>query len=94
MFAKFLDYIKPDDTVLNIIRRRQEFSKLQKELEIRINVVSTGLSSCGLTIKQLKTEECIQLLYQSYNPEISNVQKIDTINKYAVTKGNGDFLVE
>lgn len=87
LFSKFLAYIKPDDTVLEIIKRRKEFSNLRKTLLTRINVIQTALENCGVPIRQLNTEEIIQLLYQTYNPELSRTQKFDHIDDLAVSEG-------
>lgn len=80
IFAKFWDYISPDDTVQEAIARRKEFNELKKNLDTRINVVTTGLENCGLHVHQLRTEEIIELFYQHYNPDASRFQKLGNIN--------------
>lgn len=92
LFAKFLSYIKPDDTVLEILRRRKEFSTLRKTLDTRLNVVQTALESCGVPVRKLETEEIIQLLYQTYNPDISRTQKFEKYNDLAVSEGPEENL--
>lgn len=91
-FAKFLDYIRPDDTVLEILKRRKEFSKLKKQLESRVNVVQTALGNCGLTVRSLSTEEIIRILYQTYNPDISRTQKLHKVEDLSTVMGPEDNL--
>lgn len=94
LFAKFLSYIRPDDTVVEILRRRSEFAKLKKQLETRVNVVQTALESCGLKTRRLTTEEIIRLLYQTYNPDISRSQKLNNIDSLSVSVGSEENIYE
>jgi type IV secretory pathway VirB4 component len=84
--SQFLSYIKPDDTVLNIITRRKEFRNLKKELDSRANVVQTALGNCGLSIKRLSTKEIIELFYQVYNPQLARNQKLASLEELAVSE--------
>ena len=45
-------------------------------LQNRIEKVSSGLASLGVTAVQLNTRSLIELYYSSYNPELSQLQKI------------------
>jgi len=94
LISKFLAYIMPDDTVMDILKRRKEFKSLKNQLDQRANVVETALGNCGLSINQLKTEEIIELFYQVYNPQLARVQKMGTIEELAVTRGAEDNMVE
>lgn len=95
LFSKFLSYIKPDDTVLEILKRRKEFQGLRKQLESRVNAVQTSLENCGLKIKQLSTAEIIELFYQVYNPQLARTQKMTgNIGEMAVVDGPEAHLVE
>ena len=53
-----------------------EFSKYKKELDQRVQVISSGLGSIGIRSALLNTQQVIELLYGVYNPEESNKQKI------------------
>jgi hypothetical protein len=92
LFSKFLSYIKPDDTVLDILKRRKEFSNLRKTLLTRINVVQTALENCGVPIRQLNTEEIIQVLYQTYNPDLSRTQKFERLDELSIDEGPSQNL--
>ncbi len=92
LFAKFIAYIKTDDTVLDIIKRRKEFSDLQKTLQARVNVVRTAIENCGLSVRMLNTQEIIELLYQTYNPDSSRTQKLSNIDNLSVSQGPEENL--
>ena len=94
IFSKFLDYIKPDETVMNIITRRKEFKELKKQLDNRVNSVQTALENCGLQVNQLSTEKIIEIFYQVYNPQLARTQKIKNMEELAVTNGPEENLVE
>ena len=44
------------------------FEERQTQLDERVNVVSSGLESCGARTERLKTEEVIELFYRTFNP--------------------------
>ncbi len=92
ILSTFFSFIKPDDTVANILKRRNEFGKLKKDLESRVNVVTTGLNNCSLRVRRLSTSELIQLMYQVYNPQAARTQKMDSVADFAVTDGPEEML--
>ncbi len=94
LMGKFMSYINPDDTVLNILKRRGEFKQLKKQLDDRLEVVLTAIGNCGLKIEPLKTEEIIELFYQVYNPQLARTQKMGDIEEMSVTSGPEENLVE
>ncbi len=94
MIADFLKYITPEDKVLDVIQRKKEFHQLRDKLDVRVNVVQTGLENCGLKVNPLKTEQIIELMYQAYNPEASRYQKLEDVNKIYVQGGPEDNLQE
>lgn len=44
------------------------FEEKQTQLDERVNVVTSGLESCGARTERLKTEEVIELFYKTFNP--------------------------
>lgn len=46
----------------------EEFIKNRNQLMQRVNIVMSGLSSLGLTVKGADTEEVINLFYKLFNP--------------------------
>ncbi len=93
IFASFLDYIQPEDSVEKIIKRKREFKNLKKELDNRLQTVKTALENCGLGVRQLKTEEIIQLFYQAYNPDKARTQKFHSMADLATDGTPMDNLV-
>lgn len=93
LFERFMRWISPDDTVAEVIQRRKEFATIKKELDTRVNIVTTALSNCGLSIRRLSTAEIVGILYQSYNPELARHQKFRTMDELAVSMGPEESLV-
>lgn len=91
-FAKFIAYIKPDDTVVNILRRKREFSDLKKQLDTRVNIVTTALENCNLKVKRLNTAEIIETYYQSYNPQLSRIEKFDKVEDLGIETDITDMM--
>ena len=94
LIAKFMSYVNPADTVLDILKRRGEFKQLKKQLDDRMEVVFTSLGNCGLKVEPLKTEEIIELFYQVYNPQLARNQKLGNIEELSITGGPDENLVE
>ncbi len=93
LFSKFLRYITPDDTVKSIIERKQKFEAEKAQLDVRVNIVKTGIENCGMKSRKLKTEEIIELFYQAYNPDIARGQKLEDVNDFYVGGSPEDNLV-
>jgi hypothetical protein len=70
----------------NILEKRETFETYRNQLFQRAEHVTAGLSGIGLRMTPLKTQELIELMYNSYNPavytpdEISNVENLDLKN--------------
>lgn len=54
-----------------------EFVKNENQLMQRVSVVISGLSSLGLTIKQLDTEKAVELFYKLFNPNELDSPKLN-----------------
>ncbi|MDQ3018945.1 MAG: hypothetical protein M3Q64_03680 [bacterium] len=50
-----------------ISSREQSFSQYKKQMDERVGSVSSNLSSAGLRVVRLNTEQLIELVYNSYN---------------------------
>ncbi|MDQ5957076.1 MAG: hypothetical protein QG614_50 [Patescibacteria group bacterium] len=57
---------------LSSIDNQTNLLKVRQQLEERVSVVSSGLSRCGLRLKQLDTEEAMELFYELFNPGIES----------------------
>lgn len=94
LWGKFFDKINPDETLRDVIMRKQEFEVLKKTLDERVNIVQTGLENCRLSTKKLSTEAIIELFYQTYNPEQARNQRLDHMSEIMGGQPPEEALVE
>lgn len=64
-----------------VLKKRESFETYKNQLWQRVDHVISGLSGIGLKLVPLKTEEIIELLYNSYNPNVFKSVVIKDINK-------------
>jgi len=64
-----------------VTRRRELFDTYKNQLWQRIDHISAGLGATGVQVVPLKTEELIELLYNSYNPTTHNNTIIKDVDK-------------
>lgn len=76
IFEQFFDWIHPDDSSAKASVRSHEFSAASGRLGERVDLISSGLTNIGLHVKRLDTRGLIEMLYQTYNPKTSQIQKI------------------
>lgn len=76
LIQSFFQRISPKDSFSDIAKRHKEFEDLRKKLTHQTNIVKSGLENCGLKVEELKTDQLIELLYQSYNPKTSQSTKL------------------
>ena len=81
-FSMLMDTFSPARSI-NLSKKK--FSRYQEALSKRIDFVASGLSSVGLKALPLDTQSLIELYYNSYNPELAEVQKMTDINQLRVT---------
>lgn len=55
---------------------QQQFNQFQTQLDERVNVIISGLSSLGLRAVQLNTQELVEFYYAIYNPEEASEEKL------------------
>lgn len=72
-FSNLLSLLNPQK---NILDKRENFETYKNQLYQRVDHVTFALSGTGLRIAPLKTEELIELLYDSYNPGAFNAIEI------------------
>ncbi len=65
----------------NIIEKNENFETYKNQLFQRVDHIIAALSGIGLRIAPLKTEELIELLFNSYNPEIFNASELKNVEK-------------
>ena len=64
--------------------KKEKFLKYRQELDRRLGVVQSSLSSMMLNSQRLDTQSLIELYYNSYNPEVSERQKLEEVSKLRV----------
>ena len=80
-FSQLAELLKPA-TILRLQEAR--FLKYKESLSRRVDSVYAALTSLGVDVKQLNTQELIELYYNSYNPETSRNQPLVDIRKIQV----------
>jgi len=64
--------------------KESKFLKYKEALYRRVESINSSLSSLGVDVHQLDTQELIELYYKTYNPETSKNQPLVDINKIRV----------
>ena len=76
----------------HVVINEAELEKAKTELRDRVQAVLSGLSQCGAQSIPLDTQELIELLYDTYNPDTATRQQIkdfDNLTADIITKGEG-----
>ena len=63
---------------------QKEFARRHKDLFTMVDKIASGLSSMGLRASILNTQSLIELYYNTYNPIVSESQKMADINKLEI----------
>jgi len=64
--------------------KKELFNKYRAELFKRADNVSVSLSSMGLKSLLLDTQSLIELFYNTYNPEVSEQEKLEDVGKLRI----------
>lgn len=67
-----------------IVLKDKTFKRYQKSLDLRLESVANGLTSLGVSVERLNTQQLIELFYSTYNPETAKNQKLVDIKKLRV----------
>jgi hypothetical protein len=76
----------------HIVINEADLEKAKTELRERVQSVLSGLMQCGVQSIPLDTQELIELLYDTYNPDTATRQQIkdfDNLTADFITKGEG-----
>jgi hypothetical protein len=73
--SQILQRQKPTVTVTEF--SAEEFARHQAQLQTRVDEVRSGLERLGIRVIPLGTEELIELLYNLYNPQAREKQKLE-----------------
>ncbi len=78
-FASRLGAVFSSAQVVRLSRKR--FDEFSAQLSKRCSFIQAGLGSLGLRSERLKTQELIEIYYNSYNPNLFQKQPLEDINK-------------
>lgn len=77
-FSRLLDAFRP---TAKIHLKQKQFEEYRNELFKRVDGVANALSSAGLKSLFLRTQDLIELYYNTYNPETSREQPMQNTGK-------------
>ncbi|HLD27384.1 MAG TPA: hypothetical protein VJB39_00855 [Patescibacteria group bacterium] len=80
-FSQLADALSPARTI-SLSKKR--FENYKDELDKRVDYVASGLSSMSLKTVRLDTQSLIELYYNTYNPELAEVQRLTDVSKVRV----------
>lgn len=80
-FSLLSEALKPA-TIFKL--KETKFLRYKEALSRRVDSVSSALLSLGVDVKQLNTQELIELYYSSYNPETAKNQVLSDVRKLQV----------
>jgi len=82
----FLSSLLGGGKAKQVTQRIENFEKAKEKLEIRVSSVLANLSGIGIRGAQLKTEEIIELYYNSYNFESGPVIDPGSLGEIKITQ--------
>lgn len=77
-FSRFKETIYPTQAIKI---KAKKLERYKRELFRRADFISDGLTSLGLQAVRLDTQSLIELYYNTYNPQISNQEKLAQVDK-------------
>lgn len=75
------DYLQP---AKKIAQEKETFEKSKEALDLRVNQVLSGLSGMGLRCARLSTQEIVELLYNTYNPDTSENEILPDLERMEI----------
>jgi hypothetical protein len=85
--AGFLKRLIDVFTPTKVIKlQEKKFLKYKSNLEKRVDNVLAGLNNLNLGTARLDTESLIELFYSTYNPQVSQVQKLGKLEDLQVER--------
>jgi type IV secretory pathway VirB4 component len=78
-----------------VVINEQDLEKAKTELKNRVQSVVNGLIQVGINSSPLSTQELIQLMYNTYNPDTASRQTLGDLKELQsplVTKGEGSVV--
>lgn len=82
-FSRLTKIIQPTRVIAS---GRREFEERKQQLDERVQRVQVGLGGLGLKSLLLSTSELIELVYNTYNPEIKGATSLAELEELALDK--------
>ena len=80
----FLDkLLKKNEPKAKLRISETDFESYSKDLRQRAQTVAQGLGGLGLHVRQLNTQEVVELFYEVYNPEVAGKERLEDPNDVA-----------
>lgn len=80
-FGNLLDNLNPKRSIQ---KQRESFETYKNQLFQRMDHIAASLSGIGLRLTPLKTQEIIELLYNSYNPNLFTNPEIGDVTNLEI----------
>jgi hypothetical protein len=82
-FEQLTDVLSPTKV---ISLSKEKFNEYKAELERRVTLIEAGLEGMGLKSVRLDTQSLIEALYNTYNPLVSQFEKLAELNDLNLEK--------
>lgn len=79
--GNMMDHFNPQKSIQ---QKRENFETYKNQLFQRLDHISASLSGIGLRLTPLKTQEIIELLYNSYNPNLFTNTEIGDVSNLEI----------
>jgi hypothetical protein len=80
-WSRFSEVLNPAITVR---LKEERFLTRKHDLDMRARIVDSGLRSMGLEVARLDTQSLIELIYNSFNPDLAFVEPLPALNQIQV----------
>jgi len=77
-WSRFSEVVNPAITVR---LKEERFLTRKRDLDMRVRIVESGLGSMGLEIARLDTQSLIELVYNTFNPDLALVEPLPALNQ-------------
>lgn len=82
-WARLGEVISP---IKSVRAKEEQFQDRKRTLDMRTNLVSSGLGGMGLAVTQLDTQSLVELYYTVYNPDIFLTEKMVSTDQLQVDR--------
>lgn len=80
-FARLTEVMSP---LISVRLKEERFRQRKTDLMTKVDGVRAAMNSMGIVTAMLDTQSLIELYYSSYNPQSTEAQKFDDVNKLRI----------